>query len=307
MRRRAISGLDNLTALEGSKRLEMLNRMQEQIFFKHMPPKKKEQPSEAEREALLAFVSNELDAHGASTLEGKLQKPEFGNFVDHEKLFSGDYADLPGFTYDRRWLISEYIFNAKFQRMLEVKTTLRSKKGRLSVVGSKRIRDVSLANPFLLPKTIGVRYYANEDLTGGHLSSMLTNAQKTSEYITDIHVPKRGGRVLPAVAEIMAMEESHLATLASRREFLENFIERVCEDIYADQNQALLPTFVPVQLQPLPTLKEGEKYKKAPMNVSTNMLKKLGADRLVYHTLSDPDYAHLSDDGFREFCERIWF
>ncbi|MEZ5301391.1 MAG: DUF1588 domain-containing protein [Verrucomicrobiales bacterium] len=43
------------------------------------------------------------------------------------------------------------------------------------------------------------------------------------------------------------------------------------------------------------------------MNVSTNMLKSLGADRLVYHTLSDPAYAHLSDDEFREFCERIWF
>ena len=62
-----------------------------------------------------------------------------------------------------------------------------------------------------------------------------------------------------------------------------------------------------MKLKPLPTLKAGEKYKKAPMNVSTNMLKKLGADRLVYHTLSDPQYAHLSDDEFREFCERIWF
>ena len=55
----------------------------------------------------------------ASTLEGKLQKPEFGNYVDHDSLFSGEHADLPGFTHDRRWLISEYIFNAKFQRILQ--------------------------------------------------------------------------------------------------------------------------------------------------------------------------------------------
>ena len=103
----------------------MLNRMQEQLFFQHMPPEKKKQPSEAERESLLAVISTELGAHSASTLEGKLQKPEFGNYVDHEKLFSGEHADLPGFTYDRRWLISEYIFNAKFQRILENATTAR--------------------------------------------------------------------------------------------------------------------------------------------------------------------------------------
>ena len=71
-------------------------------------------------------------------------------------------------------------------------------------------------------KTAGVRYYANEDLTGGHLSSMLTNAQKVSEYITDTHVPRRGGRYLPAVMEVLAMEEAQMKSLAARREFLEN-------------------------------------------------------------------------------------
>ena len=45
--------LDDLTELEYPKRLDMLTRMQEQIFFKRMPPKKKKtQPSEAERRQL---------------------------------------------------------------------------------------------------------------------------------------------------------------------------------------------------------------------------------------------------------------
>ena len=35
--------------------------------------------------------------------------------------------------------------------------------------------DLSLANPFLLPEASGVRYYASTDLTGGHLSTMLSN------------------------------------------------------------------------------------------------------------------------------------
>lgn len=299
--------LDNLADLETPKRLDLLNRMQEQVYFQHMPPKKKKQPSEDERKAILAMFSKELGTHNASTLEGKLQKPEYGNYIDHEKLFSGEYKDVAAYTTDRRWLISEFIFDAKFQRILEKQTILGIKNKRYSVVGSKRLQDVSLANPFLLPKTIGVRYYANEDLTGGHLSSMLTNAQKVSEYITDVQVPKSKGKYLPAVMEIIAMEEAHAATIASRRAFLESHIERLCEELYGERNKAMLPTFEPVVLQPLPELKEGEKYKKAPMNVSTNMLENLGAAPLVYHTLTDPKLAQMSDDEFRQYCERVWF
>jgi hypothetical protein len=88
---------------------------------------------------------------------------------------------------------------------------------------------------------------------------------------------------------------------------MESNIERLCAEIYGDQNDAMLPTFVPVVLQPLPELKEGEKYKKAPMNVSTNMLENMGAAPLVYHTLTDPELSKMSDDEFRQYCERIWF
>jgi hypothetical protein len=299
--------LDDLASLENGKRLDLLNRMQEQVYFKHMPPKKEEQPSEEDRKQILDFISLELAKYDASTLEGKLQKPEYGNYIDHEKLFSGASKDVPAYTTDRRWLISEFIFDAKFQRILGNQTTVGNKGKRYNVVGSKRLQEVSLANPFLLPKTVGVRYYANEDLTGGHLSSMLTNAQKVSEYITDVQVPKSRGQYLPAVMEIITMEEAHTATIASRRAFLENHIERLCEELYGDRNEAMLPTFVPVVLQPLPELKEGETYKKAPMNVSTNMLEKLGAAPLVYHTLTDPRFAQMSDDEFREYCERVWF
>ncbi len=299
--------LDKLSGLEKPKRLDLLNRMQEQIYFQHMPPKEKKQPSEEERKALLAVISKELGVYEASTLEGKLQKPEYGNYIDHQKLFSGEYKDVPAYTTDRRWLISEFIFNAKFQRILGNQTTIGDKGKKFSVVGSKKLQGVSLANPFLLPKTVGVRYYANEDLTGGHLSSMLTNAQDVSKFITDVQVPKSKGKYLPAIMEIIAMEEAHTATITSRRAFLQSHIERLCEELYGDLNKAMLPTFVPVVLQPLPELKEGEKYKKAPMNVSTNMLESLGAAPLVYHTLTDSKFASMSDDEFRAYCERVWF
>ena len=104
--------LDDLAGLDTGNRLDLLNRMQEQLYFQRMPPEDKRQPDEAERKAILAFVAGDLARHQASTLEGKLQKPEYGNYIDHEKLFSGEHRDLPGFTSDRRWLISEFIFSA---------------------------------------------------------------------------------------------------------------------------------------------------------------------------------------------------
>lgn len=93
--------------------------MQELLHFEHMSPATKRQPTAEERKANLELVSNELAVHNASTLEAELLKPEFGNYLDHEMLFSGEFKNLPGFTHDRRWLISEYILNAKFQRLLE--------------------------------------------------------------------------------------------------------------------------------------------------------------------------------------------
>ena len=82
--------LDNLLDLNLPKRLDLLNRMQEQAFFKHMPPKKKKtQPSEEERKRLLDWMFGALGKHDASTLEGKLRKPEYGNYVDHDKCSPG--------------------------------------------------------------------------------------------------------------------------------------------------------------------------------------------------------------------------
>lgn len=299
--------LDQWSGMDLPKRLDLLNRMQEQLYFGRMPPKDKRQPSDDERQAILAVISGELGNHHASTLEDKLRKPEYGNYVNHEKLFSGEYRNLPGFTYDRRWLISEYIFNAKFQRMLENEFRVKQGKQTSLIVGGNSIPNLSLANPFLLPANSGVRYYANEDLTAGHLSSMLTNAQKTSEYITGYLVARKNGKYLPAIKEIMALEDQQAATLASRRQFLETFIARVCGEIYGAENESLLPKFTPVELKPIEALAKGETYKKAPIHVALNMIEKLEGSNTVFQFLLDPEHEKKSDDEFRNLCERTWF
>lgn len=174
------------------------------------------------------------------------------------------------------------------------------------MVGSRRFNQLSFANPFLLPTHAGVRYYADADLTGGHLSSMLTNAQKASEHITG-YLVKRGKSPLPAINEIMALEDRHHATLEARRTFLESFIERLCAEIYGDDNGALLPPFIPVQLKEAEKLKDGEVYKKAPFHVALNMLKDLGAEHALFQALMSPEHAGKTDDEIRALCERTWF
>lgn len=302
--------LDVISELNLTDRLELLNKVQEQVHFGHMPPADAEQLTSAERTLLTEWLSQDLQEHNASKLEQKLKRPEFGNYVDHDQLFSGKHADLPGFTYDRRWLISEFIFNDKFDRMLRGRTTWNYRGKRVTVFGGKRFHQLIPTNPFLLPTRTGVRYYANTDLTGGHLSTMLTNGQKTAELITGYLVPrhrKSRDQYLPAIVKIMALEDQHNETLQARREFLQTNIARVCQDLYGEQNDGLLPQFVPVVLKEIKELAEGETYKKAPIHVAQNTLAKLGGEDAMYQMLLQPELSALSNEEIRKRCERQWF
>ena len=80
--------LDNLGALPLITRLDLMNKMLEQVYLKQMPPKKKAQPSEEERNKLGAWLWEALHSQNASKLEDKLRYPSYGNYVDHDKLFS---------------------------------------------------------------------------------------------------------------------------------------------------------------------------------------------------------------------------
>lgn len=160
--------LDNLEELPLEARLDMMNRVLEQVYLKQMPPKKKDQPSEEERDALGEWLWEVLHTHNASKLEDKLRYPSYGNYVDHEKLFSGEIKD-PAFTPARRWLVSPQIFDSRVRDVF-------------GLVGRDRnARFAGVTNPFSLPDSSGIRDYDIGSLNGGTLLVMLTNA----EYISD--------------------------------------------------------------------------------------------------------------------------
>ena len=152
--------LDQLDSLPLEARLDVLNKIQEQLYFEQMPPKKKKQPKVAERKEMLAWVAGELKKHKASTLEEKLRYPAYGNYVNHEKLFSGEMKEKP-FTPARRWLVSPQIFIERVNAIFGLE-------GR-----SRKSTFYGITVPIILPDHAGVRYYDTTSLDGGHLLMML--------------------------------------------------------------------------------------------------------------------------------------
>ena len=77
------------------------------------PPDEEEQPSASERDRMLAWIDGQLLAAGqGDTYRKKLLAPEYGNWVNHEKLFSGE-IDTPPFSPSRLWRFSPDLFERK--------------------------------------------------------------------------------------------------------------------------------------------------------------------------------------------------
>ncbi|WP_197454719.1 DUF1588 domain-containing protein [Stieleria varia] len=160
--------LDHFDSLSSDAKLELLNRVQDQLFFGLMPPPDAESLSIADRDQLVSWLRNTLRARNASKLDEKLREPAYGNFVDHDKLFSGDIQDKP-FTPARRWLVSPQIFHERVNAVFKL-------------TGRQRQRSFyGVTNPIVLPDQSGVRYYDTAALDGGHLLVMMNNAQWISQ------------------------------------------------------------------------------------------------------------------------------
>jgi hypothetical protein len=163
--------LDALAALEKDPLLNVLNKAESQLFFGMMPPSDTPQPSTEERQYLLGWVQSELRANNASELDQKARSPEAGNWVDHAKLFDGSVQEKP-YSPARRWLVSPQIF---LQRVFDVFAL------------DQRQRDGNrhglrgLTSPVTLPEHSGVRDYDLTVLSGGHLLTMLANAEWMSK------------------------------------------------------------------------------------------------------------------------------
>ena len=77
------------------------------------PPDEKDQPSDLERNAVIDWIDRQLLTAGSGdAYRKKLLAPDYGNWVNHEKLFSGE-IDTPPFSPSRLWRFSPEIFGHK--------------------------------------------------------------------------------------------------------------------------------------------------------------------------------------------------
>ncbi len=79
-----------------------------------MPPLDEEdQPTDRERNSVIEWIDRQLLTAGSGeTYRKKLLAPEYGNWVNHEKLFSGEIK-TPPFSPSRLWRFNTEIFAHK--------------------------------------------------------------------------------------------------------------------------------------------------------------------------------------------------
>jgi hypothetical protein len=121
--------------------LEHWNTVLRQLHLEEMPPTESEQPEQHERDAVMLWINAELKKSGnVSDLYSKLESPSFGNYVNHEKLFSGEVTAEP-FSPARLWRTSPEVF-----------ANVKSSYGK----AAKDFRQ-----PFPLEDKVGIKDYAN--------------------------------------------------------------------------------------------------------------------------------------------------
>ena len=246
--------LDSLETIDAVDRQELFRKVQEVIRLAEMPPEKAKQPKEADRKILLQWLNSQLTGKASKALAEKLRRFEYGNVVSHEDLFSGKYAEAPGYTPDRRWLISEFIFNEKINRLLNyhptrtIYGTAQSVQGDSGVHWSPKTERGNkfrrtITNPFLLPEKVGVRYSSHKRLTTGHLLTMVGNAKRVAGHMSSEAIMKAH---YPATYALMRIELDHRESMRSRERFLRtySFLERLLNDIYGEEHEKLLPKVV---------------------------------------------------------------
>ena len=134
--------LHNISAkLAIGKDLELWNLVLKQLVLSEMPPSKEKQPAASDVSKVIDWINAELNKSGnATSLYQKLEHPDYGNLVNHEKLFNGEIKTKP-FSPARLWRTSPNVFD-----------NIKSNYG-----GDAR----SIRQPFLVEDRKGIKEYAN--------------------------------------------------------------------------------------------------------------------------------------------------
>jgi mono/diheme cytochrome c family protein len=281
--------LDNLSQLSVDARLELLNRVQEQVYSGEMPPKKADQPASPQRDVLVDWVTAELKKHHASKLDEKLRYYKFGNYVNHEKLFSGEIKEQP-FTRARSWRINELIYNERVNDVFELK-------GR-----DRQASFHGIVKPFKLPSESGVKYYDNLMLEGGEVITLLNNAKWIADKQLRPALLKSGDFKYPQ--EYLDANPARRRTTFPDEQWnpkttapeLERVVMTKGSPSDADLAAAIAHQFQ-VALQRPPTPEEASRYLSFTRSAMEVAGKILGLKKMMVSVIMEPEFIFRSEFG----------
>lgn len=171
-------------------------------FDEMPPPSTDKQPGADEKDAVLQWIDEQLIAQGRGIhLAEKMRLPQFGNYVDHERLFSGD-VDEPAYTDARLWRQRPQIYAELWGRHYGRKHRLSVKVGGAfragdihrvqfgphagKTISQRYFADERYANPFYayVHHASGITDYADIVADQASLEALLTNAEQMAEILT---------------------------------------------------------------------------------------------------------------------------
>ena len=173
-----------------------------------MPPNGSEQPEQHERDAVMLWINAELKKSGnVADLYTKLESPGFGNYMNHEKLFSGEITAEP-FSPARLWRTSPEVFE-----------NVKSSYG----PGAREFRQ-----PFPLEDKVGIKDYANLLFADSAVVSVLmSNAACAADELIK-HSPMASSDTSPTDERLASAISEHFRKVVYReplKEEIRNYSE----------------------------------------------------------------------------------
>lgn len=156
--------LDNFASLDSARKESLLNRIEEQVFLRRMPPSDAGELSGERHGEFLSLIRTHFGELGTSSLfREKILSPGYGNYIDHDRLFSGEIT-APPFSPPRLWRTSPYVFDS-----------VKSEFG----ADPKHLRQ-----PFIVDDKLGIRDYASLLFADSAVVDVLmANAGKSADVL----------------------------------------------------------------------------------------------------------------------------
>ena len=196
-----------------------------QLELGQMPPKKKNQPTAAERHSLVQWIRAEF-LKGGRKPENKLLRPGAGNYVKHERLFgTEDFG--PASSPPRIWRIRPSVYESG-------------------------IRAIAKNGKYVLPFTLksgghGFRDYDNQyRLAGADLSQLMANSATAAKQLTEVRLSNgkaSKGNSTPAQLFDLIHPEEVLPTEGKVDAAIQWLFDRVLLRSPSSEEQARLRTF----------------------------------------------------------------